>query len=736
MTETCRIRSWKWLVLSLVMAFGLGAVHGQAPAGGGAVRPAAKELDEDEINYLIESAAKDFRKDIKQVLDLSGQPVTADGLFVYYLDQRTATAFLQLAAAGSKAKAAVPVMKGLLEELCGEGTGNPPQRKYQVVTVPTHDVLCAATRFLGSLGKDAEEAVPALGKALATPPVAGAAPLIAPNNPLWNRGNSDVLRLTAAEALGDVGSARAVPALTTALTKDPSPYVQAAAALALAKTGDAKGTAAAVEHVKTLIKNPRGYPYDDASKWYVLVAAVKAAEGIGQRLPQDDKLRRELVITLKVERKLIPDVPHVIKAFEQALAALEPSKSVPNTESDKPRGNTPPKETGSGKHKPPEIGPLPTPPAVVQRLDQAAVKVLMLALDDPDPKVRKEAAEALGTGGPAAKAAISALVKALRDPDEGVREAATQALNQLVGSPRDTSPSSGLRLPMMNPGVPVPQPKQPEPTPGAGQPTKSKAELLQRAQELKGAIELYKKNSKDTIELANSFIVNGNLTQGMYYSQMVQQIEEEIAKKKQELAQVTAELARVGGPPDKKSDRTTPELVSLRMEKTQLQEDVRHYQDEVLYWQGAVAMDPKSISAQVGLKSARDALQHYQKKLVLVNSRIKSLEGTTGNGPDVDIPDPSLGFPIPPGPDKYRPDNPGTGGNPYQRDSVAYSKLALQHQNAAKNYEKSAEQEAKKGTPEGHRWAKYYRDKAASERNWAEYYDDLAQKALSHEKPK
>jgi len=85
-------------------------------------------------------------------------------------------------------------------------------------------------------------------------------------------------------------------------------------------------------------------------------------------------------------------------------------------------------------------------------LDAAAVPSLITAVASGDPRVRAQAAWALGRMGPAAKAAVPALTKALQDPQESVRLAATVALGLLGPEARTAFPAlaKGLSDPREN----------------------------------------------------------------------------------------------------------------------------------------------------------------------------------------------------------------------------------------------------------------------------------------------
>jgi hypothetical protein len=65
------------------------------------------------------------------------------------------------------------------------------------------------------------------------------------------------------------------------------------------------------------------------------------------------------------------------------------------------------------------------------RIGPAAVPELILALQDPNPLLRRQAASVLARIGPDAKSAVPALTALLDDPDERVRKTATYALGQI-----------------------------------------------------------------------------------------------------------------------------------------------------------------------------------------------------------------------------------------------------------------------------------------------------------------
>lgn len=65
------------------------------------------------------------------------------------------------------------------------------------------------------------------------------------------------------------------------------------------------------------------------------------------------------------------------------------------------------------------------------RIGGNAVPTLISTLNDPNPRVRAEAARALARIGPEATEAVQPLIARLDDPDEEVRQAAARALGQV-----------------------------------------------------------------------------------------------------------------------------------------------------------------------------------------------------------------------------------------------------------------------------------------------------------------
>jgi hypothetical protein len=94
--------------------------------------------------------------------------------------------------------------------------------------------------------------------------------------------------------------------------------------------------------------------------------------------------------------------------------------------------NTTPPHTAEFPIKPFQEWDMPETAAhALGRIGEAAVPQLTQALSDPNPLVRKRAADVLARIGPDAKDAVPALIRALGDRDEQVRKAATRALGEI-----------------------------------------------------------------------------------------------------------------------------------------------------------------------------------------------------------------------------------------------------------------------------------------------------------------
>jgi hypothetical protein len=94
--------------------------------------------------------------------------------------------------------------------------------------------------------------------------------------------------------------------------------------------------------------------------------------------------------------------------------------------------NTSPLNAGEPPIKPFAEWDMPETAAhALGRIGRAAVPQLTQALSDPNPLVRKRAADVLARIGPDAKDAVPALIRTLGDRDEDVRKAATRALGEI-----------------------------------------------------------------------------------------------------------------------------------------------------------------------------------------------------------------------------------------------------------------------------------------------------------------
>ena len=94
-------------------------------------------------------------------------------------------------------------------------------------------------------------------------------------------------------------------------------------------------------------------------------------------------------------------------------------------------------------------------PAALHRLmdDKEMVTVMADALVDPDRRVRRAAADALGDLGPAAKSAVPALMKATTDEAREVESAARYALKKILHPPKETDQRPDYGSPKMIEGT-------------------------------------------------------------------------------------------------------------------------------------------------------------------------------------------------------------------------------------------------------------------------------------------
>ena len=236
---------------------------------------------------------------------------------------------------------------------------------------------------------------------------------------------SPVVRLQAIIALGRIGEARAVPALLPILT-DPDRYLAFSARQAIRRIGDwstvAKGLVTKDEKLRAAILATLEQVYDKGA------ATILAAYAAGSSVPEGERARA--LTGLATVAKKAPEwdgkwwgtrptqgkppaktisweaTPDVFKAIETSLSA--PSLAIR----------------------------LAAVAAVRSTDDRGALPLLReLFQAEPEPKVREEAALALGAMGD--KEALPLLIAALRDlaNPEAVRSAALTGLESIGGKP-------------------------------------------------------------------------------------------------------------------------------------------------------------------------------------------------------------------------------------------------------------------------------------------------------------
>lgn len=119
-----------------------------------------------------------------------------------------------------------------------------------------------------------------------------------------------------------------------------------------------------------------------------------------------------------------------------------------------PATNQPPPVKLAVATEPVSESPAPLPPIVpferwdmpetaaeaLGRIGAAAVPQLAQALRDPNPLVRKRAADILARIGPDARDAVPVLIQALDDPEEDVRKAAVRALGEIGPAAEEAVP--------------------------------------------------------------------------------------------------------------------------------------------------------------------------------------------------------------------------------------------------------------------------------------------------------
>ena len=245
------------------------------------------------------------------------------------------------------------------------------------------------------------------------------------------RKGDDHVRKRAAEALAEIGGARAVECLIVAL-KDNDPRVVMHAANALSKAGDAQIEKLRQERdVDALLDALR-----DEKLKYMFKGAADALGDIG-----DARAVEPLIAALKDEEPY--EGSHAADALvkiggvavDALIAVLKEEKGFARLHAANALG-----DIGDVRAAEPLIAVLKdeneyvrlAAAAALGRIgDARAIQPLIAALKDNDWEVREHAAEALGKIGDVR--AVEPLIAALGDAAEGVREAAAEALKRIGG---------------------------------------------------------------------------------------------------------------------------------------------------------------------------------------------------------------------------------------------------------------------------------------------------------------
>jgi len=290
----------------------------------------------------------------------------------------------------------------------------------EVLSDREFDVADAAARSLGQLGP---AALPELRAALDS--------------------NFSVVRLGAAEALGDIGpeAKDTIPRLRSLMLNDDKAGKSAAWALARIG-GDAQPVLlAGLKDQDPAVRYRAAFALGDLRD-----RSKVAANGLASILQDPNAQVRKAAIRALVwyGPKAEDAVPSLVTALAnpdlhveaaQALArsgpkAVEPLTAALQHADPAVRAGAAEALTYMGPHAPRRLVLSHAEPAPQVSL-KGVVAPLIQALGDKEALVRKAAAEALSAIGPDAKAAVQPLVAALKDQDEAVRQAAAQSLKQL-----------------------------------------------------------------------------------------------------------------------------------------------------------------------------------------------------------------------------------------------------------------------------------------------------------------
>ncbi|WP_456412596.1 HEAT repeat domain-containing protein [Thiolapillus sp.] len=212
--------------------------------------------------------------------------------------------------------------------------------------------------------------------------------------------------IDAAEALGNIGSAEAVPALIESLENDPSGEVCTMVAVALGKIGS---TEAIDPLLKICLERPQDMEWNDDwdTWWDVQKAAVHALGKLGAETAVDSLAA---LIDDECQQDMEPDILNaLIRMGGSGEAKVIKRLQNPDSASIHRR---------RAAH------------ALARSSSVEATKALGRALTDPAADVRAEAALSLASQN--AVSYLSALTLLLRDPDNQVRQAALKAVTRLA----------------------------------------------------------------------------------------------------------------------------------------------------------------------------------------------------------------------------------------------------------------------------------------------------------------
>lgn len=236
--------------------------------------------------------------------------------------------------------------------------------------------------------------------------------------------------IDAAEALGNIGSAEAVPALIESLENDPSGEICTMIAVALGQIGSAE---AIDPLLKIALERPEEMEWnDDWDTWWDVQKASVISLGTLQAEKSVDKLAE--LIDDETQQDMEPTL---LKTLIRISAAGE-IKVIERLQNQ----DSPPMHRRRAAH------------ALAQSNSASTTKALGRALTDPASDVRARAALSLAEQN--AISYLSALALLLRDPADEVRQAALQAVTRLTwdgGNAPDVEEALQSMLTDPDPGV-------------------------------------------------------------------------------------------------------------------------------------------------------------------------------------------------------------------------------------------------------------------------------------------